>query len=121
MFNFPAAIREHIDHFITREAAIAIATTSNTPTGFYFQEDKPYGGIATEEELKRTEDFISNHHLIAKVYETDPETMISLAFKHYVSQVEEIYKTGIRNRASFLQKKFRTTTPCDRLYLYNSK
>jgi hypothetical protein len=115
---FPTAFKEHVDHFITREAAIEVAREP-AAAKFYFQEDKPYGGIATQEELKRTEDFIRKHHLVAKVYEADPESVITLAFKHYVSQVEEIYNTGIRERANFLQKKFGTSKPCDQLYLHN--
>jgi hypothetical protein len=37
-----------------------------------------------------------------------------LAFKHYVSQVEEVYKTGIRNRSWFLKNELNAER-CDRI------
>ena len=119
---FPTAFKEHIDHFIVREAAIEVAkeSTNKTHATFYFQEDKPYGGIATSIEIERIDNFIQKHNLEYRTYRYDPECMIELAFKHYVSQVEEIYKTGIRNRGLFLQESAKADGPCDRIYLYNS-
>ncbi len=119
---FPIAFKEHIDHFITREAAITVANQKATGNGarFYFHEDKPYGGIATAEEQQRILGFIEQQKLEPRTYEFDPEIMITLAFKHYVSQVEEVYKTGIITRAAFLQKIFGTQRPCDRVYAYRN-
>jgi hypothetical protein len=119
---FPLAFKEHIDHFIVREAAVEVAKElgTNAKASFYFQEDKPYGGITTVEEAKRTEDFIRKNKLESRTYRYDPELMIDLAFKHYISQVEEVYKTGIRNRAATLQELVKGEGPCDRIYIYNS-
>jgi len=116
---FPVAFKEHIDHFIVREAAITVAeNTAPGQAAFYFQEDKPYGGIATGIERDRIDNFINDHQLESRTYRYDPECMIALAFKHYISQVEEVYKTGIRNRALFLQDFVHADGPCDRIYLY---
>ena len=119
---FPIAFKEHIDHFLVREAAVEVAkeTGANANATFYFQEDKPYGGIATSIERERIDNFIHEHKLECRTYRYDPECIIDLAFKHYVSQVEEIYKTGIRNRGRFLQESANADGPCDRIYLYNS-
>jgi hypothetical protein len=118
---FPIAFKEHIDHFIVREAAVEVAKELNgeRKAGFYFQEDKPYGGIATEPEKERIDHFISANALECRTFRYDPEHMINLAFKHYITQVEEVYKVGIRNRASYLQQLAHADGPCDRIYLYN--
>jgi hypothetical protein len=118
---FPVAFKEHIDHFIVREAAIEVAEElgTNSNATFYFQEDKPYGGIATGEEKGRIENFIIEHKLESWTYKCDPGKIIELAFKHYVSQVEEVYKTGIINRGKILQEELHADGPCDRIYLYN--
>jgi hypothetical protein len=116
---FPIAIKEHIDHFILREAAINVAQEVDNQAVFYFHEDKPYGGIATDEELARTENFINTHQLHSKLYHFDPELMIDLAFKHYVSQVEEVYKTGIRNRAEYWRKELSSDAALDRVCVFD--
>lgn len=117
---FPIAIKEHIDHFIVREAGIEVAKElgSKAKAVFYFQEDKPYGGLTDETELKRIEDFISSNALEERAYEFDPEKIIELAFKHYISQVEEVYKTGIRDRSKYLMELYKVDFPCDRLFVY---
>lgn len=118
----PMAIREHIDHFITREAAITVAKKlgSNSKAKFYFQEDKPYGGIATETELERIEEFITSNQLRSKWYSYDPEAIVDLAFKHFVSQVEEIYKIGVLNRAEFWKTQFGHTQGVDRICQFDT-
>ena len=114
---FPMAIKEHIDHFITREAAMSVAKKlgRKSKATFYVIEDKPYGGIATDEELGRMEAFISNHKLKSNLFEYDTEVLLDLAFKHYISQVEDVYKTGVRNRALFWKEKFNTQQGLDRI------
>lgn len=114
---FPMAIKEHIDHFIVREAGVCVAAefSANASSTFYFQEDKPYGGIASVEELKRIESFLANHTIEVKDYEYDAEGVITLAFKHYISQVEEVYRKGILNRAEQLRVANGSCRPCDRL------
>lgn len=118
---FPTAFKEHIDHFIVREAAIEVAKEMGTSANatFYFQEDKPYGGIATDIEKERIDHFIKEHKLQSRSYHYDPESMIDLAFTYYISQVEEVYKTGIRNRSKLLQELLHADYPCDRIYYYN--
>jgi hypothetical protein len=117
---FPTAFKEHIDHFIVREAAIEVAkeVSPKQKAAFYFQEDKPYGGIATPEEKDRVASFVAKNSLKTKTYQYDPEAVIDKAFKYYISQVEEVYKTGIRNRAAFLQKEMKSEVACDRIYLF---
>lgn len=119
---FPIAFKEHIDHFLVREAAAEVAKErrASASATFYFHEDKPYGGIATSLERDRIDNFISEHNLEPRTYRYDPEYIIDLAFKHYVSQVEEVYKTGIRNRAFFLQGSANADGPCDRIYHYSA-
>ncbi|BBE20238.1 hypothetical protein AQPE_4429 [Aquipluma nitroreducens] len=117
---FPMAIKEHIDHFITREAGLVVAKElGNTAKAkFYFQEDKPYGGIATVEELGRIEDFIHDNQLESRLYAYDPQSIIDLAFKHYISQVEEVYKAGILGRAEFLKEKMQDSNYLDRICVW---
>jgi len=119
----PMAIKEHIDHFITREAAITVAQNlgSKAKATFYFQEDKPYGGIATSSELNRIEEFISSNRLHSKWYAYNPEAVVDLAFKHYVSQVNEVYKTGVLNRADFWKNKLGHTRGVDRICRFDIK
>ncbi|REE87360.1 hypothetical protein A8990_1095 [Paenibacillus taihuensis] len=117
---FPLAFKEHIDHFIVREAAVQVAGElgGEASAAIYFQEDKPYGGIATEEEMARTEAWIGSHPLEKRVYRHHPETVVQLAFKHYVSQVDDVYRVGVLNRANALRSQYGTAFPCDQLYRY---
>ena len=117
---FPLAIKEHIDHFIIREAAVqaAAALGKTAKASFYFQEDKPYGGIANEAELERLSNFIASHPLERRIYRAEPERIVDLAFTHYPSQVEPLYETGIMDRAKALQSEYGLDTPCDQLYRY---
>jgi len=114
---FPLGIKEHIDHFITREAGIITAREMGVTAlaTFYFQEDKPYGGLASQEELNRVDTFIKDNKLASEIYRHHPEEVIRLAFKHYTSQVEEVYKKGIRERSNFLSKTVGKNYPCDRM------
>jgi hypothetical protein len=114
---FPLAFKEHIDHFITREAGLVVANELGykAKARFYFQEDKPYGGIATREELGRIEDFIVQNKLESRLYAYDPQAIIDLAFKHYISQVEEVYQSGILGRAEFWKDKMQDSHYFDRI------
>jgi hypothetical protein len=114
---FPVAYKEHVDHFIVREAAIAVAKKRDAGATFYFHEDKPYGGIASELELARVSEFVRLHGLTARTYACDAGEVIRLAFSHYVSQVEEVYKTGILRRATVLQQEMGVEVGCDRVYV----
>jgi hypothetical protein len=114
---FPLSFKDHIDHFITREAAIQVAQElgKKAKATFYFQEDKPYGGIATQAELDKVEHFITQNNMTHCLYAYDPEAVIDIAFRHYTSQVEEVYATGIRQRAKWWQEQLGTTTYWDRM------
>jgi hypothetical protein len=115
---FPLAIKEHIDHFITREAGITTAKKikDRARASFYFQEDKPYAGIQTPEESERIQQFVRSNRLAARVYRAHPERLVELGFKHYVSQVEDIYRVGVQERSSQLQAMYKMNNPCDRLF-----
>jgi hypothetical protein len=117
---FPLAIKEHIDHFITREAGIIVAEElgSQAKASFYFQEDKPYAGIQTAEEAERIEEFVQTHRLQPRVFPNHPERVVELAFKHYPSQVEEVYRKGVMDRAEQLKAMYGLDVPCDRMFEY---
>jgi len=117
---FPLAIKEHIDHFITREAGITVARElgNELRCRIYFQEDKPYAGIQTPEEASRIEAFVESNHLEKRIYRTSPEKIVELAFKHYVSQVDDIYRTGVLQRAEQLRNLHVLANPCDCLYVF---
>jgi hypothetical protein len=115
---FPLAIKEHIDHFITREAGINAAKEpgSDFKAQMYFQEDKPYAGIQTPEEAARIEAFTRSYRLEARLYPIQPEKIVEMAFKHYLSQVEEVYRHGVLERAEQLQTMYNLDRPCDCIY-----
>lgn len=118
---FPLAIKEHIDHFITREAGITVAKEmgAEAKAAFYFQEDKPYAGLQTPEERERIESFVRAHSLTPLVYRHHPEAVVSLAFTHYTSQVDESYRKGVLERGEELKQKYQTAFACDQMYRYN--
>lgn len=115
---FPLAIKEHIDHFITREAGITVAEEmgDRAKAGFYFQEDKPYAGLQTPEERERIDAFIRSHALQPRVYRHHPERVAGLAFTHYISQVDDTYRTGIINRGEELKAIYQSQFPCDQIF-----
>ncbi len=117
---FPLAIKEHIDHFLAREAGITVARQLGRQAlaRFYFQEDKPYAGIQTVEEAARIEQFVEENDLQPRLYRCHPESIVDLAFKHYTSQVEEVYRKGVMQRAAELQALYGLEQPADRLFAY---
>jgi hypothetical protein len=118
----PVGFKEHIDHFIVREAGLAVAKQLGTKATakFYFAEDKPYSGIANDEELERIEQFVSANNLVSKAYRHHPDKVIEVAFKHYISQVEDVYITGINQRSDFLKSLYSVNHPVDRIYTYHA-
>jgi hypothetical protein len=115
---FPLAIKEHIDHFIIREAAITTARMlgEQARAKFYFQEDKPYAGLQTPEDEARIHQFVEQNHLERFLYRSHPDEIIELGFQHYLSQVEDIYRTGIRQRSEQLMAQFHLTEACDQIF-----
>jgi LmbE family N-acetylglucosaminyl deacetylase len=115
---FPLAIKEHIDHFLAREAGITVARQLGRQAlaHFYFQEDKPYAGIQTTEEEARIEKFVKENDLQPRIYRGHPELIVELAFKHYTSQVEDVYRKGVMQRAAELRSLYGLVQPADRLF-----
>jgi hypothetical protein len=115
---FPLAIKEHIDHFILREAAIQVKNEmeNTTRASFYFMEDRPYAGIMTPEDHLRLEQFISNQHLQPRVFRHHPEKVVDLVFKHYISLADEVYRKGVLDRSQQLQEEYGLDGPCDRIF-----
>jgi len=120
---FPLAIKEHIDHYITRESGIIVAREldDRAKAKFYFQEDKPYGGIATAEEWERVNEFVRSNDLQPRVYRHHPEEVVRLAFTHYISQVEEVYRKGVMERSRQLQELYKLNYPADRIFCLPGK
>jgi hypothetical protein len=120
---FPLAIKEHIDHFITREAGLAAARgqSGQSRASFYFQEDRPYAGIQTTDETARIQEFVEANSLQPTLYRHHPERMIDLAFRHYTSQVEEVYRKGIRQRCEQLRALYKVVGDCDLIYKFPKK
>jgi hypothetical protein len=116
---FPLAIKEHIDHFLAREAAITTARDlgSRAKARFYFAEDKPYAGIQTPEEAARIASWVEQNGLIPRLYPTHPAAVVDLAFKHYTSQVEEVYRQGVLERALALQDQYGFAVPAEQLFV----
>lgn len=114
----PIAIKEHIDHFIVREAALQVAKEagSRAKATFYFQEDKPYFGLATAEETGRVDAFARENRLESRPYVIEPEKTVEHIFKHFVSQADPTFKKGILQRGEVLQKQFGSDRPCDQMY-----
>nr|MDD6335209.1 hypothetical protein [bacterium] len=117
---FPLAIREHIDHFIVREAGLAVARRGGNKAAFYFQEDKPYTGNADATEWQRITDWVASNPLEARVYPADAARVVELAFTHYVSQVDETYRQGVMDRGAALQAQYGADSTLDQLYRYNA-
>jgi hypothetical protein len=117
---FPLAIKEHLDHFITREAGLAVAKAlgNEAKAAFYFQEDLPYAGLQTEAESARIEAFLSANAFERRAYRAHPEEVVALAFKHYTSQVDDAYRRGILARGDQLMGSFQSAFPCSQLFLY---
>jgi hypothetical protein len=116
---FPLAIKEHIDHFLAREAAITTARKmgETARARFYFQEDKPYAGLQSQEEEARIRQFVEQNGLKSVLYRSHPEKMIELGFKHYLSQVEEVYREGIQARNVQLMQEYQIKEDCDRIFM----
>lgn len=114
----PLAIREHVDHFITREAGLKVAKDMGPAAraSFYFQEDKPYSGHSDAAEWARTQQFIQDNQLQEIIYETKSKEVVDLAFRHYTSQVDETYREGVLGRANGLMQQLGWHAPLDRMF-----
>ena len=115
---FPLAMKEHIDHFILREAAIQIANEMKylAKASFYFVEDRPYAGIMAPEDGIKLENFITSNKLQPRVFRHHPEEVVDLVFKHYISLADEVYRKGVMHRSQQLQEEYDLDVPCDRIF-----
>lgn len=116
----PLSMKGHIDHFIVREAGLAAAKEAGESrrAAVYFAEDKPYAGMMNDAESKMNNDFIVGNNLVDKAFAHHPEKILELAFRHYPSQVDEVYNMGIRERSRYLRDLYHVSCECDRLYQY---
>lgn len=119
----PLSMKGHIDHFIVREAGLTAAKEAGASrrASLYFAEDKPYAGMMDEAESKINDDFIAENGLVDKAFPHHPEEILQLAFRHYPSQVDEVYNTGIRDRSRYLKDLYHVSGECDRIYQYDNK
>jgi LmbE family N-acetylglucosaminyl deacetylase len=121
----PAAYREHKDHFIVREAArraYALASKPDLPSAaLFFQEDKPYAGLADAQERERVESFAAEDGLRAIFYAVDSEAVAALVERHYPSQFEEVYRKGIVGRGKALAYELGSGGCLDRILTRTGK
>ena len=111
----PLGIKNHIDHVLLREALLAALDTPGQTVNarVVFGEDLPYMGLATDAERRETEAFLARlPHTVADI-PVDAVAKCDVSFRHYPSQVEDSYRTGVVNRARELQGH-------ERLYLLDS-
>lgn len=111
----PAAVKEHIDHVILREAALAARRALGPAMAaiLVLGEDQPYMGLASAAEVRGLEETLAAlPHAVVDV-PVDAQAKCAAIFRHYVSQVEESYRTGVLARAAQLHGH-------ERLYLLDS-
>ena len=109
---FPIGFKEHIDHFIVREAGRKAANEGGSAK-LYFAEEKPLSGIANEIEIERINALVKEDGLTPNLFRCDPEKVSDIVFKHYLSQVEPLYREGVINRAKVLSEFYKTDYPLD--------
>jgi len=112
----PLAMKGHIDHFIVREAGVRAMGKPGIKANFYFAEDKPYAGIMDERESAINDHFIAQYKLEDRAFDHAPEKVLEYAFKHYPSQVDEIYTVGVRGRSEQLKALYQKPTDVDRIF-----
>lgn len=113
----PSAMKGHIDHFIVREAGLKAMTKPSSNATFYFAEDKPYAGLLNDEEMRSHQEFVKQYQLIPRCFDFDKDHMIDLAYKHYPSQVDEVYRKDINARVLQLKSEYQTDRDLDCFYV----
>ena len=116
---FPIGFKEHFDHFIVREAGLKSAQMGGQ-AGFYFAEEKPLSGLADESEIGRIHDLIRANNLSTHAFWHHPEEVVNIVFRHYISQVEDVYRRGIMDRSKLLQSAYGVEFPVDCIYKYRN-
>jgi len=114
----PMAMKEHIDHTILREGIMNAKKelNGNTRATIYLGEDQPYTGLADEDDWKKANAFLNNYAHETLGYAIDIDRKLQLLSTHYVTQVEESYFDGMKNRVAQLQKEYNTTQAVEQMY-----
>lgn len=114
----PIGIKEHIDHIILREALVetVLEFNSNDVATIYFGEDQPYTGLAYREDMEKAYSFIKAHSLLPLDYSINENRKADLVMRHYPTQVEESYRTGIIHRSSQLKDHYKSDKGVERMY-----
>ena len=101
----PLGIKNHIDHVLVREALLAAVRTPGQTINarVVFGEDLPYMGLANDAERRETEAILAQLPYTVIDIPVDAVSKCEVSFRHYVSQVEESYRTGVVTRARELQ------------------
>lgn len=101
----PAAVKEHIDHVILREAALAARRDLGPAmlASLVLGEDQPYMGLANAAEVRGLHATLAAlPHAVVDV-PVDAQGKCAVIFRHYVSQVEESYRIGVLARIAQLK------------------
>jgi LmbE family N-acetylglucosaminyl deacetylase len=118
----PAAYREHKDHFLVREAArrarALAAREGRLFASVYYQEDKPYAGLADDAERERVLAFAREEGLDGIAYAVDAAAVADLVRARYPSQYEPIYRDGIVGAAKRVASDYGSASPLDRILAY---
>jgi hypothetical protein len=114
----PLCVKEHIDHVILREAVLSTWKELNhrTKAFLYFGEDQPYTGLADEQDWEKVKKFLSRFKMETMDYLMDENRKMELVWKHYSTQVEESYRTGVINRSIQLKKLNKADFGVERMY-----
>jgi hypothetical protein len=114
----PLGVKEHFDHIILREAVLdAWKDLKNQAKGvIYLGEDQPYTGLASDQDWETARDFLEGFNVEIIDYPIDESRKTALIWKHYPTQVEESYRTGVIHRALQLKKINKTDTGVERMY-----
>ena len=114
----PMAMKEHIDHMVLREGIMNAKKELNDRirAKIYVGEDLPYTGLADEDDWKKANLFLNDHPHEPLGYAIDLPRKLELLSTHYVTQVEESYFVGMKNRATQLQKEYNTTQAVEQMY-----
>jgi hypothetical protein len=114
----PLCIKEHIDHVIVRDA---VMEAYNEPgarrnAAVYIGEDQPYAGLADRKDWEKATSFLDTVQTEVIDYDIDVLRKSELLFRHYTSQVEESYRSGVLNRAEQLKSENNSDSAMERIY-----
>jgi len=113
----PMAFQGHYDHILLRETVChMLAKRNKKPTAsIFFYEDLPYAAEASWRERLQMQLIMRRWKLRAIIAPIDLESKLNL-LRHYPSQDDPSYASGITVRACFLQKKYHLDAPGERVF-----